>query len=349
MPTLPPLPTMGVGSYASPGWFVAVRRMIREGELGTLDIDEALDDATRIVVGDQLEAGVDIITDGELRRQRFVYEMYDSIEGLARVPPERRLGVPGYDMAPSFVAEGPLRAPKGFGVVADFEALKALVPDRPLKIALPGPLTFANAIAVEEGGEAALIDQVVAMVRAEVEGLVAAGADYIQLDEPALTRAPQGLSPEEGAEVINRVLGGLPGKLAVHICFGNNAGRPFADRRLDRLLSAMGRLRCHQLVLEFANREMGEIEVLGPLAERFEIAAGVIDVKNFHLESAEDVARRLRLCLEYVPAEKLSVTADCGFSALPRYLAREKMRAMVAGARLVRAELLRRRTKPAQA
>jgi 5-methyltetrahydropteroyltriglutamate--homocysteine methyltransferase len=345
MATLPTLPTMGVGSYASPGWFVAVRRMMREGTLGPDDIDEALDDATRVVIDDQLEAGVDILTDGELRRQRFVFEMYDNIEGLRRVPPGRRLGVPGYDMAPAFVAEEHLSAPGGFGVVADFEALKALVPDRPLKIAMPGPLTFGQSITAGERAVSDVLDEIVGLVRAELDGLAAAGADYVQLDEPSLPEPPYGLSPDEGAEVINRVLTGLPGRLAVHICFGNNAGRPFADRRLDRLLSAAGRLRCHQLVLEFANREMAEVEVLGPLGERYEIAAGVVDVKNFHLESAEEVARRVRRCLEFVPAEKLTVTADCGFSALPRYLARDKMRAMVAGARLVRAELLRKRSR----
>jgi 5-methyltetrahydropteroyltriglutamate--homocysteine methyltransferase len=98
-------------------------------------------------------------------------------------------------------------------------------------------------------------------------------------------------------------------------------------------------LKCKQLMLEFANREMAEIELLKPLSERFSIAAGVIDVKNFYVETADDVARRLNQCLAFVPSEKLTVTADCGFSALPRHLARAKMRAMTSGARLVRDKL----------
>ena len=126
MPELPLLPAMGVGSYAAPGWFIAARRLMREDKWGAHDIEELLDDATRIVVADQLEAGVDVITDGELRRQRFVYEMYDRITGLERVPPRRRLGVPGYDRAPGFVASGPHAAPEGFGVVEDFAALLKL-------------------------------------------------------------------------------------------------------------------------------------------------------------------------------------------------------------------------------
>ena len=339
MRELPPLPTMGVGSYASPGWLIATRRLIAENRLGAQDIAELFDDATRVVVADQLDAGVDILTDGELRRQRFVYEMYDRIEGLRRVAPARQLGVPGYDRAPHFVAVDRLVAPDGFGVVEDFLALKALVPDRPLKIAMPGPLTFGGAIEPGERSTDKLIDEIVGLVRAELDGLVAAGADYIQLDEPALPRRPYGLPPDEAAAVINRAIAGLPGRLAVHVCFGNNAGRPFADRRLGPLIDAMERLACHQLVLEFANREMSEIAVIGRLSQRFEIAAGVVDVKNFYLESADDVARRIEQCLAHVAPDRLTVTADCGFSALPRHLARAKLCAMVAGARLVRGRL----------
>ena len=340
MSGLPLLPTMGVGSYAAPGWFVAARKLMRAGEFGADDVAELLDDATRIAVADQIDAGVEILTDGELRRQRFVYEMYDRIEGLTRVPPGRRLGVPGYDMAPSFVADGTVAAPRGLGLVDDFRALKALAEGRPTKIALPGPLTFAMAIRPASGCAAErLIDDIVALVRAELDALVAAGADFIQLDEPALPHPPHGLDSATGADVINRALAGQGVRRAVHVCFGNNAGRPFADRRFGRLMVALERLECEQLVLEFANREMSEVELLGLLSGRFDIAAGVVDVKNWRLESAEDVATRIARCLEFVPAAKLTVTADCGFSALPRYLARAKLKAMVAGAHLARATL----------
>ena len=339
MTALPLLPTMGVGSYAAPGWFIAVRRMMRDGLLGSHDIQEMLDDATRVVLADQVEAGVDIFTDGELRRQRFVFEVYDQLQGLRRISPARRLGIAGYDMAPHFAPEGRVTAPNGLGTVDDFRALRALLPDRPVKIAIPGPLTFAEFIDAEPQQVEPLWEDILTIVRAELQALVEAGADYIQLDEPALPRPPVGNSPEDSAAFVNRALEGLPGRLAVHVCFGNNAGRPFADRRMGRLVAAMERLECHQLVLEFANREMGELEVIQGLASKFDIAVGVIDVKNFHLESAEDVAGRIEQCLAYVPAEKLTVTADCGFSALPRYLARQKLEAMVGGARLARERL----------
>ena len=337
---LPILPTMGVGSYASPGWLVSARKMLRDGELGERDIEELFDDALAICIGDQLEAGVDILTDGELRRQRFVFELYDALEGLERVKPLRRVGVSGYDMAPHFVRVEPLSAPDGLGVVQDFLALKRKAPPgHRLKSALPGPLTFAGFIDAPVSAASDLLTELVTLIRAEMQGLIDAGAEHVQLDEPGLANPPFELSGEEAATVVNRTLSGLSGKLSVHLCFGNNAGRPFADRRMGRLIPAIESLACHQLVLEFANREMAELDVLSALSTRFEIAAGVVDVKNFHLESAERVAGRIRQCLEVVPADKLSITADCGFSALPRYLARDKMTALVAGTRLVRDEL----------
>lgn len=140
-------------------------------------------------------------------------------------------------------------------------------------------------------------------------------------------------------EAVNRALRGVPGRLAVHVCYGNNAGRPFAERGLARLLPALRALGCHQLVLELANREMAEVERLAELADTHELAAGVVDVKSFYEETAGDVAARIRRVLGHVPAARLTVTADCGFSALPRWLARVKMRVLVDGTRLVRAAL----------
>ena len=337
---LPLLPTMGVGSYASPGWLVSARKMLRKGELGERDIEELFDDALAVCIGDQLEAGVDILTDGELRRQRFVFELYDALVGLERVPPLRRVGVSGDDMAPHFNRVGGVSAPRGLGVVEDFLALKAKAPPGSvLKVALPGPLTFAAFISAPEDEIADLLAELVVLIKTEIAALIKAGASYVQLDEPGLTNTPFNLTGEQAAAIINRCLPETGCTLAIHVCFGNNAGRPFADRRMDRLIPALEKLACHQLVLEFANREMAEIDILAALSQRFDIAAGVVDVKSFYLESAERVAERIRQCLEVVPLEKLSVTADCGFSALPRYSARDKMRALVAGTRLVRGQL----------
>jgi len=338
-PALPALPTLGVGSMAAPGWFIASWRAARKGEWGAHDVEELFEDATRIVVADQRDAGVDIISDGELRRQRFVYEMFDRLSGLERVAPRRRLGIAGYDMAPHFTVAGDIDAPDGLGAAGEFTLLKTMAPDCALKVAIPGPLTFLQAIEPDGGRRDAVINRLVAIVRAELIDLAEAGAGLVQIDEPGLPRAPHGLSFAEGAEVIGRCLEGVAARTAVHVCFGNNAGRPFADRRIAPMMDAIRALPCDVLLFEFANREMAELELMADLAGRFAIAAGVIDVKNFLVEDAATVAGRIARCLDHIPAEALWITADCGFSALPRYIATRKLAAMTEGAAQARASL----------
>ncbi|MDP6708455.1 MAG: methionine synthase [Alphaproteobacteria bacterium] len=343
MRDLPLLATMGVGSYATPGWLFHFRDGMRHGHAGSADIDEAFEDATRIAVADQLDAGVDVISDGELRRMRFVYEMYDRMSGLERHAPDRRLGVPGYDRAPHYSAADEVAAPQGLGIVQEFRQLKALCSDRPLKVAFPGPLTFARNIApgshYGSGGAEALMADLIAIIQGEIADLAAAGADFIQLDEPGFANPPEGMSVAAGAEAINAALTGHEAITAVHVCFGNNASRPYVRRDFARLFPGLAELDCAMLLLEFANREMADLDRLPELAERYRIAAGVIDVKSYYEESGEEVAERIRRVLEVVPAERLFITADCGFSAIPRWLARRKLVAMVAGAEIVRDEL----------
>lgn len=336
---LPVLPTMGVGSYAAPGWFVASWRAARKGDWGHHDIQELFEDATRIVVDDQIDVGVDVISDGELRRQRFVYEMFDRLTGLERIPPARRLGIGGYDMAPHFNVSDAIVTPDGLGAVEEFDLLKKMAPDAALKVAIPGPLTFAQAIELNGAERDTVLDQLIKAVNDEAKALVAAGASLVQLDEPGLPRAPHDLSFDEAADVVSRALDGIVASTAVHVCFGNNAGRPFADRRLGPLVDAVSSLECDVLMFEFANREMADLDLMGSLADRFLIAAGVIDVKNFKVEDADLVAWRIKQGLAHIPKERLWITADCGFSALPRYLAKQKLAAMVAGAATVRAQI----------
>ena len=339
MDPLPLLPTLGVGSSASPGWFVSGQRRVREGDFGAGDIEEMYEDATRIAIADQIEAGLDVIGDGELHRQRFVFEMFQHLRGLERIAPDRKLGVPGYDMAPRFAPKGMLEAPQGLGIAGEFRTLRRLAPNRRLKVALPGPLTFAGFMQVPDARADDVLDRLVGIVRRELEVLVDAGADYVQLDEPGLPERPFGLSFEACAALANRTVEGLAVRRAVHVCFGNNAGRPMASRDIARLMPALEALDVEELSIEFANREMAQVELLAPLSRRFDIAAGVIDVKNFHRESAPEVATRIERCLEHVAPEKLRITTDCSFSALPRGLALIKMRAMVEGAKLARERL----------
>ena len=338
-PDIPSIPALGVGSYAAPGWYIAMHRKKRAGELGTHDAEELLEDATRIVVDDQKSAGVDIFTDGELSRQRFVYEVFERLTGLERIEPARRLGIPGYDMAPSFRVRDDIEAPGGLGILEEFKRLKKLVPHKAKKIALPGPFTFAGSINTKDTQKERVIDSLVRVLRNEIALLVEEGADYIQLDEPGITRLEPSQIKSEVLEVTNRLFEGFAVRSCLHVCFGNNAGRPMANRRLNRLIEYLLPLKCNELMLEFANRGLVDVELTKELSTRFDIAAGVIDVKNFWLEPPEEVARRLEICLKFIPENRLSATADCGFSALPRYLAFQKLKNLVEGTHLVRGTL----------
>jgi 5-methyltetrahydropteroyltriglutamate--homocysteine methyltransferase len=262
--------------------------------------------------------------------------MFSHLAGMERTTPGRKLGIPGYDMAPRFRVKEKLTAPRGFGLVEEYKRTKALAPGHEVKIALPGPLTFASFMLEGQRKEGEIIEDLIGLVRSELVALGKAGATYVQLDEPGLPKRPFDMDAGPCVEIINRTLEGLPYRRSVHVCFGNNAGRPMADRRLSIIADALGRLEVDELALEFANREMGDVELLSALTRRFDVAAGVIDVKNFLAEPAERVAERIEQCLRYAPIERLRITSDCGFSALPRWLARKKLQAMVEGARIVR-------------
>jgi len=335
-PALPEIPTMGVGSLAVPGWFSLLARQMRDEAVGEDDRDELFGDALRLAVGDQIEAGLDILSDGEVRRQRFVFEMHDRLTGLRRLETRRKLGVHGYDQVPQFEVTGNIEAPQGLGIVEDFEKLRDAAPGRALKIAVPGPLTLASMVHRARRSEESVLDDLVRVVRREVERLLQAGARRIQIDEPGLAHPTHGLSLAAAAQMVNRCIEGTSARFSVHVCFGNNLGRPVSSRDLARLMPAFDTLIARELVLEFANREMAQVELLASIPDRFDIAAGVVDVKSFYIESADDVARRLQMVLDHVPAQRIVATADCGFSALPRQIARAKMRALVGGAALVR-------------
>ncbi|TME79210.1 MAG: methionine synthase, partial [Chloroflexi bacterium] len=206
---------------------------------------------------------------------------------------------------------------------------------------LPGPYTLSGRLDSGPGriyaDRNAAAEAFVPILRAELEGLVAAGADFIQVDEPSPAIHPD--APADFAALFNAAVEPIVGRarLAAHLCFGNYLGRPLARRTYGPVLDAMLGFRVDELVLEFANREMAEVEILGEItAAGRHVGAGVIDVKNSYLETAGDVAERIDVVLAAgVPAEKLTLLPDCGFSQTTRAAARTKLAAMVAGRDLV--------------
>ncbi len=337
MNDLPLLPTTVVGSHAKPGWWHECKKLFDLGEWGESDLKELLDDAVDVAILDQQRAGVDIISDGESRRlDGYVDGYYAIIQGIEPSEPARKAGPWGYDQQTRYVARGRIEAASGLGIVDEFEYLHAHT-DRPTKVTCAGPLTFASRI--QPGDVYASTVEIAAefahVINEEIKALVAAGADFIQIDEPARGT----VTGQEMARLFNMATEGVEAKLAFHICFGNRFGQARFKRAYADYFPGAMEANAHQFVLEFASREMAEIEMWKRWNDDRELGAGIIDVKSFYPETPDDVAQRLRTVLENADADKVYVNPDCGFGWSPRYIAVEKLDAMVAGARIVREEL----------
>jgi 5-methyltetrahydropteroyltriglutamate--homocysteine methyltransferase len=298
-----------------------------------------LDDAVDVALRDQEDAGVDIVTDGEMRRSGFfTAEFYSHLTGVLPVEPERKWGPSGHDQQHRFAVVEPIAAPNGLGVVEEYRYARQRT-DKPLKVTLPGPFTLSGRLL---GGNvyATRLETAwafVPIIHAELQRLAEAGAEFIQIDDPS-----PAIHPDMAAEfptLFNATIDGISVRLGAHLCFGNYAGRPLGKRIYEPVLTQMMALRVDQLALEFANRELIELPLLREIATERELAIGLIDVKSYYLETPEDVAERIRRVLEFVPPDKLSITPDCGFSQTARWATKAKLRAMVEGTRVVREEL----------
>ena len=333
--------TSVVGSHARPSWFVSGIAAAERGEFGPADLDEMLDDAVDLALRDQEEAGIDIVSDGEMRRAGFfTAEFYRHLTGVRALPADRRLGAGGHDQQHRFEVVERIAAPDGLGVVAEYRYAVGRT-SRPLKVTLPGPYTLSGRLRTGPGEvyteRNAAAEAFVPILRAELEGLVAAGADRIQIDEPSPAIHPD--APADFSALFNAAVEPIVGRarIGAHLSFGNYLGRPLARRTYRPVLDAMLGFRVDELVLEFANREMAEVGILGEItAAGRDVGAGIVDVKNSYVETADDVAARIDAVLAAgVPPEHVTLVPDCGFSQTPRSETRAKLRALVAGRDLV--------------
>jgi 5-methyltetrahydropteroyltriglutamate--homocysteine methyltransferase len=330
-----------VGSHARPSWYWLANEAIQQDRFGSRDIAETLDHAVDIAILDQERLGIDVITDGEMRRlSGYVRTLLQRIDGLSPVPATaRRWGPPHYDMDTDMQVDGRVSAPEGLGLARDFAYLKAHTTRR-TKATCPGPLTFAGFchLAPPYRDVWELAHDAARIVNAELKACVAAGADFVQVDDPSL-----GIIPGEGratAELVNEVFDGVAAKKALHICFGTNRGRPRGYNRTYRpLFPDLLDARVDQFVFEFTNRQMADIDLWQEYQPRQELVVGVVDQKCFTIETPEFVADRIRTALRFVPPEKLWISADCGFQGTPYWIAIGKLQALVAGTAIVRQEL----------
>jgi 5-methyltetrahydropteroyltriglutamate--homocysteine methyltransferase len=332
---LPLIPTAVVGSHGKPSWWFASVRALERGDFGPGDVDEMFDDAADTAIRDMETAGIDIITDGEVRRlDGYVDSYYAIIKGIQPLAVRRKAGPWGYDQQTRYEAVGRIETPPGgLGIVKEFAYLKSHTARR-TKATCAGPLTFGSRIHPGKAykGVVDVAERFAEVINEELMGLVAAGADFIQLDEPARGN----VSGEEMARLFNVATEGVKATLGFHICFGNRFGRSRFLRSYEGYFPGVLKARADQFVLEFAGRELSELDLWKKYGDGRALGAGVIDVKGFYPETPDDVARRIRRVLEVCPAERLTVNPDCGFGWSPRYMCNQKLRALVAGALLVR-------------
>jgi 5-methyltetrahydropteroyltriglutamate--homocysteine methyltransferase len=341
--SLPLLPTSLVGSYAQPDWLIDRKKLagrfpprVRAKELWRVPpefLGQAQDDATLLAIHDQERAGLDIVTDGEMRRESYSNRFATALEGVDIDNPGTALDRSGHANPVPRVA-GPVRRKQPVEV-DDVKFLRANT-TRAIKITVPGPFTMSQQAQNDyyKDEEAMALDYAAA-VNAEIKDLFAAGADIVQIDEPYMQARPD-KARKFGLKAFNAALDGVKGTTAVHICFGYAAVihvRPEGYSFLPEFANSA----VQQVSIETAQSKL-DCAVLENLPGKT-IILGTLDLSDMNVESPETVAARIRRALPYVPAERIVVAPDCGLKYLPRAVAFGKMCAMVEGARIVRKEL----------
>ncbi len=337
------LPTSLVGSYPQPEWLIDRKRLagrfpprVRARELWRVapeTLDDAQDDATLLAIRAQEKAGLDIITDGEMRRESYSNRFATALEGVDIDNPGSALDRSGH---PNPVPRVVGRIRRRHAVeTRDVQFLRANT-DRMIKITVPGPFTMAQQAQNDfYADEAEMAMDYAVAVNEEIRDLFAAGADIVQIDEPYMQARPE-KARQYGLAAVNRALEGITGTTALHICFGYAAiihARPTGYSFLPELCNC----RVRQISIETAQSNL-DTSVLKQLPDQT-IILGVIDLADMKVESAETVAARIRRALPHVDPTRVIVAPDCGMKYLPREVADGKMRAMVEGAAIVRREL----------
>ncbi len=344
-----PLRTTVIGSYPFPAWLeFACQQLDR---FGPADREEMIDDAVVAALHDQFNAGLDVVTDGEQTRLDFNLSFYGFIEGIElESAPPRRFGPPAHDQRGKHKVTGELKAPRGLGTVEDFERLKRLAaqhvstpnssPGVTLKASVPGPYTLSGRLLPNQkyADRYALTEALLPLVQEELAALVEAGCREITVDEPSMSCYAHREDPQRFVDIFNRTVEPIVGKchLSTHLCFGNFKGHAVGLRRYAPMFPAFLDMAVDEIHVEMASREFAELEIIGEIAKRKDVAVGIIDVKSYYIETVDDVAERVRACLEYAPADRLSFAPDCGLSQTARWAAKQKLNNLVAGVKKVR-------------
>jgi 5-methyltetrahydropteroyltriglutamate--homocysteine methyltransferase len=343
-----PLRTTVIGSYPFPGWLeYAVWNL---DKFGSADREELIEDAVIVALHDQLGAGLDVVTDGEQTRLDFNLSFYGFLEGIElESASPRRFGPPAHDQRGKHAVTGEIRAPRGLGRVYDFKRLQRLAAGTSsnytptLKASVPGPYTLSGRLLPNKqyADRYALTEALLPLVRSELEALVAAGCKEITVDEPSMSCYAHKEDPKRFVEIFNRTVEPIFGRchLSTHLCFGNFKARAVGLRHYAPMFPAFLGFNVDEIHVEMASREFAEIDLISQIAKSKDVAVGIIDVKSYYIETPQDVADRVKLCLKHAPADRLSFAPDCGLSQTARWAAKQKLRNMVEGVRKVKTEL----------
>ncbi|MCX6953622.1 MAG: cobalamin-independent methionine synthase II family protein [Verrucomicrobia bacterium] len=338
-----PLRSSVIGSYPFPSWLEFASQHLEV--FGRSDVSEIQNDAVIAAVHDQVDAGLDVITDGEQTRLDFNLSFYGYVQGIElEAASPRKFGPPAHDQRGKHAITGELRAPRGLGVVDEFKRLQRLAPGvaATLKASVPGPYTLSGRLVpnAQYADRWAVTEALLPIVRKELEDLVAAGCKEISVDEPSMSCYAYKEDTRRFVDIFNRTVETVHGKtrLCTHLCFGNFKGRAIGPRRVAPMFPAFLDFKADEMHVEMASREFAEIELIALIAQRMDAAVGIVDVKSYYVETPADIADRVKLCLKHAPADRLVFAPDCGLSQTARWAAQPKLKNMVAGIRQVKKE-----------
>jgi 5-methyltetrahydropteroyltriglutamate--homocysteine methyltransferase len=329
------LPTTVIGSYSVPEWLGRLKNDFYQRRISQRYLDEIHEMAIKAAVVDQQRAGLDIVSDGELRRDNDIDYLLARIPGV-EIPQRAKADYFDYYDA---ILRRPLPHQDGesLGLAGDFLFVREQT-DLPVKVSLTGPFSLARRIRNEAYPDHAdLVRELALMLAAEAGELARAGATMLQIDEPFLAGSPEDVAV--AIEAVNIVTAGADVSWSLHVCYGNRYARPLWEGHYDFLFPAVKQTSVDVLALEFARTGDSDLVLLEQHDWDHALGLGVIDVKTPRVETPEQVAARIRRALTFVPPERLVINPDCGLRHLPPDIARAKLAAMVAGAALVRGEL----------
>jgi len=335
MSGLPLLPTSVVGSYPVPEWMERLKTDYYRGRMSHAQLQDLHDMAIKAALRDQELAGIDIVSDGELRRDNDIDYFLARMPGIDLPQTSKDFY---FDYYEARVTERLPPAATASLMLADDFAFTAEQTSGPVKFSFTGPFSLSRRVrneAYDDPGE--LVLAIARVLNAEARALAARGARLLQIDEPFLAGYPDQV--RGAVEAVNVVTEGVDATWALHVCYGNRYARPSWEGHYDFLFPAVLDARVDQLVLEFARKGYADLPVIDKFGWDRTIGLGVIDVKSAEVETPEAVATRIRSALNLVPADRLVVNPDCGLRNISAPVARAKLAAMVAGAATVRAEL----------